>query len=215
MRAPTGLFTGIQCDVPDPAPRSENQAVGLDLGLAHYCVRSDGAPWWKTPGTLHTTGAGSKGLAGRWPERKKGSHRRKRQARALARLRHRRANVRRDFLHKLSTQVARRYTTVCVEERNLRGMTRHPRLSRHIEDAGWGMFVQLLSYTTGVIKANAKHTAQTGHRCGVVDRESRVSRSVFRGTRCGHTAQADVNAAKNILSRGAAVVCEREAVACA
>ena len=39
---PTGLFICIQCEVPDPTPRSENQAAGLDLGISHFCILSDG-----------------------------------------------------------------------------------------------------------------------------------------------------------------------------
>jgi transposase len=108
-----------------------------------------------------------------------------------------------------------RYSTVYVEELNIKGMVKSPRLSWGILDCSWSTFLELLSYKTQVVKVNAKHTSQTCHRCGAEDPESRMTQSRFVCTSCGYTDHADINAAKNIFSRGAAVVRKREAMACA
>jgi putative transposase len=145
----------------------------------------------------------------------KGSNRWKRQARQLARLHHRISNVRKDFLHKTATQIAKKYSLVYVEDLNIQGMVKNPRLSKHILDSGWGLFRTLLEYKTNVVKVPAKYTSQTCHVCGAKDARSRVSQSHFVCTCCGHASHADVNAAKNIMSLGEALVRKREAIACA
>jgi putative transposase len=200
--------------LPDPKPRSEDQAVGLDLELGHFCVLSDGT---LVENPRHFERYRRKlRRAGRSLNRKeKGSNGWKKQARRLPRLYHTLQNVRRDYLHQISTQIARRYPTVYVEALNIQGMVKNPRHSRSIQDCGWGMFVRMLSYKTQVVKVNAMHTSQTCHRCGAVDPDSRVSQSLFICRSCGHTEHADINAAQNIFSRGAAVVRQREAMACA
>lgn len=93
-----------------------------------------------------------------------------------------------------------------MEELNIKGLVKNRRLSRGILDCGWGTFLQLLSYKTTVVRVNPHNTSQTCHRCGAVDRESRVSQSRFVCRSCGHSEHADVNAAKNIWSRGAALL---------
>ena len=88
-------------------------------------------------------------------------------------------------------------------------------LNRSILDCGWGNFGILLEYKTAVLKVNPKHTSQICSYCGQKDAKSRISQSKFVCTSCAHTSNADVNAAKNILSRGTALYRQREALACA
>jgi putative transposase len=129
-------------------------------------------------------------------------------------LHHKIGNVRKDFLHKESTKIAKENTVVYLEDLNIKAMVRS-RLSRHILDAGWGMFRTMLEYKTTVVKINPKYTSQTCNECGSKDALSRISQSQFKCTNCGHEANADVNAAKNILGKGIALTRQREALACA
>jgi hypothetical protein len=66
-----------------------------------------------------------------------------------------------------------------------------------------------LEYKTQVVKVNPKYTSQTGNCCGAKDAKSRVSRSQFVCTSCGAVSHADINAANNIMCRGAALVRKR------
>jgi putative transposase len=102
---------------------------------------------------------------------------------------------------------------VYVEDLNIPGMAQNPHLSKHLQDTGWGLFRTMPAYKTTVVKVNPKHTSQICHYCGAKDARSRISRSQFVCTHCGHSSHADVNAAKNIMSRGAALVRERSAQA--
>jgi putative transposase len=88
-------------------------------------------------------------------------------------------------------------------------------LNRSILDCGWGNFGTMLEYKTEVLKVNPKHTSQICSYCGHKDAKNRLSQSKFVCTSCAHTSNADVNAAKNILSRGTALYRQREALACA
>jgi putative transposase len=138
--------------------------------------------------------------------KKKGSNSWKKQAKKLARLYHTIANVRKDFLHKTSTQIAKQYSTVYVEDLNIRNMSKNKCFSKHILDCGWGLFRTMLEYKTNVVKVDPKYTSQICSSCGEKDAKSRISQSEFVCTKCGVVSHADINAAKNILSRGAAMV---------
>lgn len=73
----------------------------------------------------------------------------------------------------------------------------------------------MLQYKTTVVLVNPKYTSQTCFECGEVDKRSRVSQSSFVCTSCGHISNADVNAAKNIQSKGIALSRQRESIDCA
>jgi putative transposase len=88
-------------------------------------------------------------------------------------------------------------------------------LNREILAAGWGQLLRCIAYKAEeagreVIAVNPRHTSQTCHHCGHVDRENRHA-TEFRCTSCGHEAHADINAARNILRAGQAQRHEREA----
>lgn len=211
---PTGFFICIQCENAPTKFNSENQTIGLDMGISHFCIDSNGnfvqnpKHFKKYERRLRIE---NRSLA----RKKKGSNRWKQQAKKISRLHHTIANVRKDFLHKESTKIAKLYNTVYMEDLNIRGMSKNKQLSKHILDCGWGLFRTLLSYKTTVIPVNPKYTSQTCFDCGAVDDKSRLSQSEFVCTNCGHVSNADENAAKNILSRGTALSRQREPVGCA
>lgn len=214
IKEPTGYFICIQCeDVPQKF-NSESQAIGLDLGISHFCVDSSGnfvsnlRHFKKHERRLRIE---NRALS----RKKKGSNRWKNQAKKLAILHHKISNVRKDFLHKESTRIAKKYATVYMEDLNIKGMSKNHHLSKHILDCGWGEFKSMLEYKTKVVLVNPKYTSQRCSRCGEVDKNSRLSQSEFCCTSCGYISNADVNAAQNILSKGIALGRQRESIDCA
>lgn len=211
---PTGFFICIQCENALPKFNSENQTIGLDMGISHFCIDSNGSfvlnpkHFKKYERRLRIE---NRSLS----RKKKGSNRWKQQAKKISRLHHTIGNVRKDFLHKESNKIAKLYSTVYMEDLNIKGMSKNKQLSKHILDCGWGLFRTLLSYKTTVILVNPKYTSQTCYECGAVDAKSRLSQSEFVCTNCGHISNADVNAAKNILSKGIALSRQREPIGCA
>ena len=140
--------------------------------------------------------------------------------RRLARAKEREANARRDWLHKVSREIVRRFDRIALEALRLRSMTRSAKgtsevpgvgvrakagLNRALLDAGFGILATLIrekaEYAARtVIEVDARYSSQTCAACGCVCKESREG-PCFTCVRCGHAADADVNAAQIILLR--------------
>jgi putative transposase len=148
---------------------------------------------------------------------------------AVAKLKAREADRRKDWVEQISTALARSFDVIRVEDLRIRSMIRSAEgtsaapgknvrakasLNRAILAGGWGMLVDRLEDKAAgrLEKVPAAGTSQTCSRCGVRDREARESQAIFRCRACGFTANADVNAAINIAAgravtaRGADVV---------
>lgn len=233
-KEPTGYFVCIQCEnVQDSIQNpDESQVIGIDMGIARFCVDSNGVKT-NNPETFkkyeRQLRIENRSLA----RKKKGSHRWKKQAGKIARLHHRIANIRKDFLHKESTKYAKMYHTIYLENLKIKNMSKRAKnkqdeagrylpngqsaksgLNKAILDCGWGMYRNMLAYKTEVKKERPHFSSQECNACGCIDSENRHGRN-FECKKCGHKDDADVNAAKNILSRGTAHTRQREEVSCA
>ena len=148
---------------------------------------------------------------------KRGSNRRSRVRHAIARLKARESDRRKDWAEKVSTDIARRFDVIRVEDLKITNMTRSARgtqddpgrnvrqkagLNRGILGSGWGLLVRRLEDKAPgrVEKVKPHYTSQRCSACGQVDRDSRESQAVFRCTACGFAGNADVNAAINIAA---------------
>jgi putative transposase len=136
---------------------------------------------------------------------------------AIAKLRARERDRRKDWAEKVSTDLARRFDRIRVEDLNIPGMTRSARgsiekpgrgvrqkagLNRGILAAGWGLLARRLEDKASgrVERINAAYTSQRCSVCGHVAAESRESQALFRCVACGYAGNADVNAARNIAA---------------
>ncbi len=148
---------------------------------------------------------------------KRGSNRRGRVKHAIARLRARETDRRTDWAEKVSTDLARRFDVIRVEDLKITNMTRSAKgarenpgrnvrakagLNREILRSGWGLLVRRLQDKAPgrVEKVRPAFTSQRCSACGQVDPKSRESQAVFRCTACGFAGHADVNAAINIAA---------------
>ena len=148
---------------------------------------------------------------------RRGSNRRGRVKHAIARLKARETDRRKDWTEKLSTDIARRFDVIRVEDLQVKNMTRSAKgtrenpgrnvrakagLNRGILGSGWGLLVRRLADKAPgrVEKVRPALTSQRCSACGQVDRGSRESQAVFRCTACGFAGHADVNAAINIAA---------------
>jgi putative transposase len=148
---------------------------------------------------------------------RRGSNRRTGVKLAIARLTARETDARKDWCEKISTDLARRFDTIRVEDLKITSMTRSARgtlaeprtnvrqkagLNREISRSGWGLLVTRLEQKAPgrVERVPAAYTSQRCSACGHVDRESRESQARFRCTSCGFAGHADVNAAINIAA---------------
>ena len=147
----------------------------------------------------------------------RGSNRRAQRKLAVARLRARQADARKDWAEKLSTDLACRYDLIRVEDLRIADMTRSAKgsqdapgrnvpaktgLNREILASGWGILVHRLEQKAPgrIERINPAYTSQRCSACGYVAVENRKSQAVFTCTACHYTCNADVNAAKNIAA---------------
>ena len=203
--------------IPDPVPAPGNgQAVGVDRGVAVSAALSTGE-LLTVPGLRAGEQRRCKHLERRLAKAQRGSTRRGKVKTAIARLKARETDRRKDWCEKLSTSLARRFDIIRIEDLNITGMTRSARgtaeapgrnvaakaaLNRGISRSGWGLLgCRLEDKAPGrVEKINPAFTSQQCSACGWVDRKSRESQAVFRCTSCGYALNADVNAARNIAA---------------
>jgi transposase len=208
--------------VPPPIPTPQTgEAVGLDRGVVVAAALSTGE-LLACPGLRPAEAQRLRRLQRRRARAKRGSNRRARVRRAIARLKARDADRRRDWTEQTSTDLARRFDHICVEDLDVVAMTSSAKgtveqpgrgvrakagLNRAILASGWGRLVKRLEDKAPgrVEQVPAAFTSQTCSVCGHVARQSRESQARFRCVACGHTAHADVNAARNILAAGRAV----------
>ncbi|TDC11816.1 RNA-guided endonuclease InsQ/TnpB family protein, partial [Actinomadura bangladeshensis] len=201
--------------VPDPVPApGTGAAVGVDRGVAVSAALSTGQTT-SVPGLTAGEAERLGRLLRRLSRARRGSNRRARVKAAIARLKAREADRRKDWVEKTSTDLARRFDVIAVEDLDIAGMTRSARgtidapdvnvrqkagLNRGILAAGWGQLVTRLEDKAPgrVVRVDPAYTSQTCNACGYRARDNRESQAVFRCVACGHRANADVNAARNI-----------------
>jgi transposase len=203
--------------IPAPVPAPGNgQTVGIDRGVAVSAALSTG-DLLHCPGLTARERKRVRRLQRQLARAKRGSNRRGRVRHAIARLKARETDRRKDWAEKTSTDIARRFDVIRVEDLRIASMTRSAKgtredpgrnvrqkagLNRGILGAGWGLLVRRLEDKAPgrVEKVNPALTSQRCSACGRVDRGSRESQAVFRCTACGFAGNADVNAALNIAA---------------
>jgi transposase len=203
--------------VPEPVPAPGNgRTVGIDRGVAVSAALSTGQ-MLHAPALTAQERIRLRRMQRTLARARRGSNRRGRAKHAIARLRARETDRRRDWAEKTSTDIARRFGVIRVEDLQIGNMTRSAKgtrenpgrnvrakagLNRGILGSGWGLLVrQLQDKAPGrVEKISPAFTSQRCSACGQVDRDSRQSQAVFRCTACGFACHADVNAARNIAA---------------
>ena len=220
-RLPAGgweISIAIRCEIADrPVPAT---AVGVDRGVAVPFALSTGE-MVLLPSKMKGLSASMRRAQKAMARRKRGSARYARARRRYAALKSKAARCRAHVAHVLSRRLVAQHGLVAIEDLKIRSMTRSARgtieapgrnvrqkagLNREILNVGWYAFEQMLAYKleeTGgmLVKVPAAYTSQTCSSCGHVDADSRESQATFCCTACGATANADINAARNILDR--------------
>jgi len=186
----------------EPSP-SLVGVVGVDLGIKHLAVCSDGTVFENPKALEHNL----KKLRRQQKEvsrKKKGSKNRKKAVRQLQRTHLRISNIRQDNLHKTTSWLARNKQTICLEDLNVMGMQKNHRLARAIGDVGLGEFRRQMEYKTTrygstlVFADRWYPSSKTCSSCGRVRDDLKLSERIFHCPSCGNSIDRDYNASLNL-----------------
>jgi putative transposase len=209
----------VDMDEQEISVSHNSKTVGIDVGVSLVVADSNGRK--VKPLDLVRELSKLRTKAQQLSRKKKGSNNRAKAKAKIAKQNLRIANMRKDFLHKLSKQYSENQTVV-VEDLKIKNMTSKTKgtvekpsknasakrgLNRVITQQSWGLFFELLEYKLQerggqLIKVDPRYTSQACNECGHISKENRKSQDKFVCTSCGHSANADINASKNILARG-------------
>ncbi len=197
----------FSCDnVPENKLLATGKKVGIDLGLSHFAVDSDGkvtdAPKFFRRQERYLRRC-QRALA----RKKKGSKNREKARIKVAKVHQKISNQRLDFAHKLANYYVRNYDHICVEDLRIKNMVRNKHLSKSLHDAALGLFLQVLACkveNTGRLfeKKDPSRTSMTCSCCGHVQKMP-LSQRVFICEKCEHRECRDKNASKNIKNKPA------------
>ncbi len=206
-----GWHVAIQTerDIPE-ATHHLGSEVGIDLGVTRFAALSDGT-FVEGPNALERFRERLALLQRRMARKVMFSSNWRKAKRRISLLQCTIANVRNDALHKASTTISKNHATVVMEDLRLGNMTASARgtkanLNRRILDQGWGEFRRQLGYKLRwcggtLLLVDPRNTSRICACCGYASKRNRQTQAIFRCVACGHGANADTNAAINILRR--------------
>jgi len=200
-------------------------ALGLDLGITKLITTSDNQ-YIKPKNSFKTNQGKLAKLQRQLSKKVLFSENWKKQNSKIQKLHHHIANIRHDYLHKITTTLSKSHAMIVVEDLKVANMSKSASgtaaqngrnvkaksgLNRSILDQGWGMMVDMLEYKQHwhgglLIKVNPRYTSQACFKCKHIAKENRQTQAKFECVECGYVANADFNAARNILAAGHAVL---------
>jgi putative transposase len=207
-------FASFVVQTTDEALPPVESEVGIDLGLTHFAVLSDGTKV-AAPTFLRRAARKLKRLQQALSRKQRGSQNRKKAVVKVARAHARVVDTRRDWQHKLSTAIIRDNQAVYVEDLCVVGLGR-TRLAKSVHDAGWAGFTGMLEYKAaryGRTFARVDRffpSTRMCSQCGRINEKMPLNVRAW-DCPCGSHHDRDVNAAKNIKAAGQADLNDRGA----
>ena len=182
---------------------TEGKAIGIDLGLTHFCITSNGS---KFDNPRHTTkyARNLKKKQQSLARKQKSSKNRYKAKSKVSKVHSKIRGVREDFLHKLSRKIVNENQVIAVENLNVKGMVRNHNLAKAISDCGWGQFCTMLKYKSewsGKTYIEVDRFFASSKTCSVcLNRVDSLSLDIRDWTcsQCNTHHDRDVNAAINI-----------------
>ena len=219
-------YISFQVEIETAEPNhTSTTIVGLDAGVAKLATLSDGTVF-EPVNSFQKNQKKLARLQRQLSRKVKFSNNWQKQKRKIQCLHSRIANIRRDYLHKVTTTVSKNHAMIVIEDLKVSNMSKSAAgtvsqpgrnvraksgLNRSILDQGWYEMHRQLEYKQlwsggQVLAVPPAYTSQRCAYCGHTAKENRLSQSKFRCQVCGYTANADVNGARNILAAGHAVL---------
>jgi putative transposase len=192
---------------PKPDSSAEGKALGVDLGLNHFAVTSDGSKF-DNPRWMAKHEQNLKRKQQQLSRKQKGGKNRDKARKKVAKVHNKVARCREDFLHKLSRRIVDENQVICVENLNVKGMVKNHSLAKAISQVGWGMFLAMLNYKAeqdGKVYIEVDRFFPSSKTCNVcLNQINSLPLDVRHWTcsHCGTQHDRDINAAINLREEG-------------
>ncbi len=216
------ILIQVEMEVEPPQHPSESLRGG-DLGVKRFLTLSDGS-FYEPINIYRKLQKKLAFLQRRLSKKVKCSNNRRKQQQKVNRLHTRIANIRLDYLHKISNILSKNHAVIILEDLQIANMSKSARgsvekpgknvkvksgLNKSILDQGWGEFVRQLDYKLTwkgglLVLVNPKNTSRCCPECGHTSGENRKTQAVFKCLNCNYTNNADLVGAINVLRAGLA-----------
>lgn len=214
-------YVSIQTEYEVETPTPNGGEIGVDMGIIRFATLSNGKHFEPISSFKTHKGKLAK-LQRQLNNKSKSSNSRKRLKAKIAKLHHRIANIRKDYLHKISSTISKNHAIVYVEDLQIENMSKSARgtaeqpgksvkqksaLNRAILDQSWFEFRRQLDYKLlwnggYLIPVPPQNTSRCCPACGHTSKDNRQTQADFECVECGYQNNADIVGAINILKRG-------------
>ncbi|WP_407902448.1 RNA-guided endonuclease InsQ/TnpB family protein [Gallibacterium anatis] len=219
------FFVSIQTEFEYEIPRHKGGEIGIDMGVARFATLSNGE-FFEPLNAFKTYKGKLAKLQRQLKNKVKFSQNWQKLKAKIAKLHHKIANCRKDFLHQTSSKISKNHAMIYIEDLQVSNMSKSAKgtaqapgknvaaksgLNQAILDQSWFEFRRQLDYKTQwqggfLVAVPAQNTSRTCPCCGHVAKENRQTQANFECVECGYTENADVVGALNVLGRGRAIV---------
>ena len=221
-------FVSIQTEREVKQPIPQGDAIGIDMGIARFATLSDGT-FYAPLGSFKRHEVRLRKAQQAMSRKQKFSNNWKKAKARVQRIHSRISNARRDYLHKTSTAISQNHAMVCIEDLQVRNMSKSAAgttekpgrnvraksgLNKAILDQGWFEFRRQLDYKLAwnggwLVVVPPQYTSRTCPCCGYVSADNRQTQAQFLCVACGFEENADLVGAINVLRAGhARFACE-------
>ena len=188
------------------SPKTE-KSIGIDLGIKDFAITSDGYKY-KNNRYTKTYSKKLKENQQHLSRKVNGSNRYQKQKLKVATIYKKITNSRLDNLHKISSELIKKYDIIMLEDLNVKGMIKNHKLSKNISDVSWSKFVELLTYKSKwndkkVVKIDRFFpSSKTCNCCGYINQNLKLEMREWVCPSCDSKLDRDLNASINILNEG-------------
>jgi putative transposase len=207
-KTPTNeYFVSILVETTHSVVPKTGKSIGIDLGIKDFVITSDGYKY-KNNRHIKTYAKKLKEQQQHLSRKTKGSNRYQTQKLKVATIYKKITNSRLDNLHKVSTELIKKYDVIVLEDLNIKGMVKNHKLSKHIADVSWSKFIEFLTYKAEwyekqIVKIDRFFpSSKTCNCCGYINQNLKLDMREWTCPSCHTKLDRDLNASKNILNEG-------------
>jgi len=200
-------YVSITCEVEHKPFEKTNKSVGIDTGIKELAILSDGSSYENIK-SLKTKLKKLKYEQRQLSKKQKGSRSRNKQKRKFSLVHEQITNIRKDYLHKVSTEIVKNHDIISVEDLAVKNIMKNHCLAQAMSDVSLGAFYTMLEYKANwndrqFVKIDRFFpSSKTCSNCGWIKQDLTLAIREWTCESCGKIHDRDVNAAKNILKQG-------------